>query len=140
MALIFSFLYPLILFLVFRYLDMSLNDVILLKAYPLLMSIYITILIGVSYLKENSFILKIVTKFSKKEISEFEKKYIQHSTLFWISVSSLNIILHVMVLLSLNDYYWVGYTTFGWYFVFGLGGGLQYLHRKYIFLKRAENA
>ncbi|WP_024954799.1 hypothetical protein [Sulfurospirillum arcachonense] len=139
MKIVIQVLYPLFIFFILRYHGIGLNDAIYFKALPLLMSLYVTYLMVISHLKKNSLIVKYAHKFSKKELSENEREYIRKSTLFWIGVSFVNVSLHVVVLLSSNDYYWISYATFGWYFVFIIGGVLQYLHRKFIFLKRLEN-
>ena len=139
MSIIISFLYPITVFLALQYFDIKLNDMFFLKLLPLLISSYILFLITLSYFKDSSFILRFAKKFSKNELSEIEINYIKKSTLFWAVVSLINVVLHVVVLLHVNEYYWVFYSSFGWYFVFGFGGVLQYLHRKFVFLKRVEN-
>lgn len=58
---------------------------------------------------------------------------------FWIIVSLINVVLHVVVLLNSHEYYWVVYTSIGWYFVFGIAGILQYFHRKFVFVKSTKN-
>lgn len=138
--LVFSFFYPIALFLILKYLGLGLDDAFVLKFIPLALSIYVTGMIVFSYRKNNSFILSFAKRFSKKTLSEEEKNYIQKSTRFWIGICLVNIFLHVSFLLQSNAYYWVAYSSFGWYFVFGFGGVLQYFHKKLIFEKRVKNA
>jgi uncharacterized membrane protein len=135
MMLLVSFLYPFVLFGTFAYLGLELKDMLALKVLPLFMSLYVTFMMLLSHFKNDSFIVKIAVKFSKKPLDDREIAYIQKSTLFWIGVSLLNVVIHVIVLLHVNEYYWVVYSSFGWYIIFGVGGVLQYLHRKFIFLK-----
>jgi len=137
MLFIISLLYPISIFFVIKYFGST--NLIVLKALPLLISIYMTFLIILSYCKDNAFILKFAKRFSKKELEETEIEYIKHSTLFWIGVCFINIALHVSFLLSANEYYWLSYTSFGWYFVFGIAGVFQFVHRKFIFLKRLNH-
>lgn len=111
-----------------------------LKILPLLISVYVTFLITLSHYKKNSLIVKYAKRFSKQDLSEEEIAYIKSATFFWIIVSLTNVVLHVVVLLSSHKYYWVFYTSIGWYFVFGIAGALQYLHRKFVFVKRPESA
>lgn len=140
MKLVVSFLYPIAVFLSLRFFDIKLDDMLFLKSLPLLISVYIWVLICLSYFDGGSFILKFAERFSKKEFCDKERAYIRRSTLFWATVSFVNVILHIAVLLHASEYYWVAYTSFGWYFVFALGGVLQYVHRRFVFLKRVKNA
>jgi len=128
-------LYPL-LYIVISFCTFFLEELLLLKVIPLLISVVITSLIFISYINKKSIILYFANKFSKREISTNEKEYIENSTLFWIAISSLNIICHIFILLNGNMEFWVYYSSFGWYFIFLFGGILQFLHRKFIFLKR----
>lgn len=134
-----AFVYPLGLFLSLRYFGLDLDDAKALQLLPLFISVYITILLFISYFQKESFILKFAKRFSKKELSDAELVYINRSTFFWILISCVNIALHVGMILQNNEYYWISYASFGWYFVFAFGGVLQYIHRKYVFLKRVEN-
>jgi uncharacterized membrane protein len=118
---------------------MDLNDMAAMKLLPLLISVYVTIMIVFSHFRKTSLILKYAAKFSKKSLSPAECEYIKNSTLFWIGVSLTNVCLHLFFFYQSNAYYWIAYSSFGWYGVFGLGGILQYLHRKFIFLKRVQN-
>jgi len=139
MSLIISFLYPMSVFLILRYFDIKLDDMFFLKLLPILVSSYIFVLILLSYFKRGSFILQFAKRWSKKELSDDETQYIQKSILFWAGVSLINVLLHGVFLYHTNDYYWVTYSTFGWYFVFVFGGLLQFLHRKFVFLKRVKD-
>mgnify|MGYP005849312869 CR=1 FL=1 len=139
MALLASFFYPITLFLVVKYFGLHLDDIFVLKVLPLLLAIYVTFLMFISQSKKNSFIIKFAQKFSKEALSEEEIEYIKDATFFWIIVSLINVALHLLALLSTNEYFWVTYTSIGWYFVFGIAGVLQYLHRKFFFLKRVKN-
>lgn len=128
-------LYPL-LYMIIGSITFVLEDFLVLKAMPLIISTVITSIITISYLNKNSVILYFAKKFSKKQISFEEQNYIQQSTLFWIGVSGVNIIFHLFVLLNENISFWVFYSSIGWYGVFLLAGILQYLHRQFVFLKR----
>lgn len=114
-----------------------LDDFMLLKSLPLLISILVSLYFFYSYFKKQSFILLFLEKL-KKEVDEKEKNYIQKATLFWALVSVVNIALHLFVLYNDNINYWIIYTSIGWYFVFGLAFILQMIHKK-IFLKKVSN-
>jgi uncharacterized membrane protein len=127
-------LYPL-LYIILSIVTFFLEEFLVLKAIPLIISVVITSIIFISYINKKSIILYFATKFSKEEIDDKEKEYIQRSTLFWIGVSCVNILSHIFVFLNENIEFWVYYSSFGWYFMFGAAGVLQFLHRKFYFLK-----
>lgn len=109
---------------------------LVLKIMPLFISVFFSLFILLSYFKRKSIILYFAEKFSKTAISKKEKEYIHHSTLFWFFVSLLNTVVHLTVFLNSNLYFWLYYSSFGWYFLFILAGLIQFLHRRYIFLRR----
>jgi len=140
MRLILSLLYAPIIFFSLRYVDTPLDEMIILKAFPLALSSTITLMMILSYIQKKSIILYFAKKFSKQEIIKEEQEYIHKSTLFWIGVSFINLMIHFNILLSTqNSTFWAFYSSIGWYVLFGLAGVLQYLHRKFIFLKNMEN-
>lgn len=136
MTFIFSLLYPCCVLFLIHYLHIE--NAFILKLVPLLISLYFMILLYVSYKKNNFLIFNYAQKFLKKDFSKEEKRYIQKSTFFWLSVCFTNILLHIFFLWLNNEYYWFAYVTFGWYFVFLCGAILHFLHRKVIFLKRQK--
>jgi len=135
MRIILSILYaPILLFILHKF-GVGMDDVIALKAFPLTMSLIVTFLIYLSYLKQESMVLKYAKKFMKKEISIEEQKYIQKSTLYWVGVSSVNVIIHFFLFIGNDIVMWAFYSSLGWYGVFIIGGIFQFLHRKFVFLK-----
>ena len=139
MRLILSLFYAPIIFFSLRYYDTPLDNVLVLKAFPLVLSSTITLFILLSYIKKKSMILYFARKFSKAEISKQEKEYIHNSTLFWVGVSLINVIFHLIIFLDNSETFWVFYSSIGWYFLFGIAGIFQYLHRKFVFLKRLRD-
>jgi len=138
MRILLSILYaPIILFILHKF-GVGMDDVLALKAFPLVMSLIVTFLIYLSYIKKDSMVLKYAKKFIKKEISPEEQRYIQKSTLYWVGVSSVNVIIHFFLFLSDEVVLWAFYSSIGWYSVFIIGGVFQYLHRKFIFLKGSD--
>ncbi|MDD3324022.1 MAG: hypothetical protein PHN38_02730 [Sulfurospirillaceae bacterium] len=129
MRLLFSFLC--ILFIAY-----FLEDFVVFKFLPLIISIVFTYLLIESYYRKNSIILKFARKWLT--IDKKEELYIHKSTLFWIFIAFLNLFLHVGVLLLGNTTYWAMYASFGWYLIFAFGGVLQFLHRKFVFLKEPK--
>lgn len=102
---------------------------------PLLLSLAFLFFLILGYVDNESIILTFARKMHKEVFSEKEEAYIVRSTRFWIFLSLVNIVLHVSVLLLQDIRYWMFYASVGWYFLFGLGAVLQYLHRRFIFLK-----
>ena len=113
-----------------------LDDFLVLKFLPLLISLAFVFFLIVSYFDHDSIIVHVARKIHKRPLSEKEEAYINRSTLFWIALAFINILLHVSILLLKNDSYWIIYASFGWYFVFILGGIVQFLHRHFIFLSQ----
>lgn len=113
-----------------------LDDFLVLKFLPLLISLAFIFFLMASYFDNDSIILHFARKLHKRPLSAKEETYINRSTLFWIALACINILLHVTILLLKNDHYWIIYSSFGWYLVFIFGGIVQFLHRHFIFLKR----
>ena len=130
-------LYP-ITYILIAILAFILEDFIVLKILPLLISAVISSIILISYLNKRSIILYFAKKFSKKEISVQEQEYIQNSSLFWFFVGFLNTSIHLYIFLDDNINFWIFYSSIGWYSLFIGAGILQFLHRKFIFLRRHD--
>lgn len=113
-----------------------LDDFLVLKFLPLLISLAFIFFMIASYFDNDSIILHFARKIHKRSLSPKEEAYVNLSTVFWIVLAGINILLHVSILLLNNDHYWIMYSSFGWYLVFVFGGIVQYLHRRFIFLKR----
>ncbi|NCD12487.1 MAG: hypothetical protein EOL93_08025 [Epsilonproteobacteria bacterium] len=112
------------------------NDFLVLKFLPLLISLAFLFFLIASYFDNDSIILHFAKKLHRRLLSTKEENYINRSTLFWIGLAFINILLHVTILLLKNDAYWIIYSSFGWYMVFILGGVVQFLHRHFVFLRR----
>ena len=112
------------------------DDFLVFKFLPLLISIAVMLFLVISYFDNDSIILHFAKKIHKRSLENDEVSYINRCTFFWLFLAFLNIFFHISVLLLQNDRYWIIYSSFGWYGVFFVGGIIQYLHRKLIFLKR----
>jgi len=133
-----EYLYPL-LYICISILAFFLKEFLLLKTIPFLISSFITAIMFISYINKTSIILFFAKKFSKKEFSKKEEEYIHKSTLFWFFTSLINAIIHLIIFFDTNMDYWIYYSSIGWYFVFIFAGVLQFLHRKFIFLKDSND-
>lgn len=125
-----------LLYLIIAIATFVFQEFIILKTLPLIISTLITLLILISYVNKQSIIIYFAKKIQKKEFSKEEELYIHNSTLFWFFVSAVNVGIHLSVLLNNNIQFWIYYSSVGWYLVFIVGGIMQFLHRKLVFLKR----
>jgi uncharacterized membrane protein len=110
-----------------------------LKILPLIISILFSLFLFVSYVQKRSLILYFAKKYTPYEIDEKEAQYIQKSTLFWFTVTLINIVIHLFVFLRPDMHFWLYYSSFGWYFLFLSAGVMQYIHRKFWFITRNED-
>lgn len=130
-------LYP-ITYILIALLAFIFEDFIVLKILPMLISAVISSIILISYLNKTSIILYFAKKFSKKEISIQEQAYIQRSSLFWFFIGLINTLTHLYIFLDDNINFWIFYSSIGWYSLFIGAGILQFLHRKFIFLRSCD--
>ncbi|MEA1914300.1 MAG: hypothetical protein U9N30_03195 [Campylobacterota bacterium] len=135
MKIVLSILYAPLIYFGFKNFDLHLNEVLLLKAFPLMMALLVAGMILLSYVQKKSIIVYFAKKFSKKQITAKEEEYIHHSTLFWFMTALVNVLIHLFVLFHKSEELWVAYSSIGWYFVFGLAGLAQFIHQKFVFKK-----
>lgn len=128
-----EFIFPLF-YLFISLLAYFLDNFLLLKILPLLISVLISLFMFYTYFSNNSFIFIFLDKI-KKKVEAREKEYIQKSTLFWSITSLVNICLHLYVLKLKELDYWMIYSSFGWYFVFLISGIIQFIHKQIYFNK-----
>ena len=139
LRIILSILYAPTIYFGFKYFDINMAILLTVKLFPLFMSVLVTVLILISYYKKNSMVLKFAKKYAKFEITKDEEDYIQKSTLFWVVVSFVNVLIHIYMYFQTNIELWVFYASIGWYSVFIIGGILQLAHRQFIFKKRKKD-
>jgi len=109
---------------------------LVLKTISLLIALFFSCVILLSTFQEKSMILSFAEKMSKSPLGESEKAYINKSTLFWFFVSLINVCIHFAFYLNTNLEFWLFYSSVGWYFLFIFAGALQFLHRRFVFLRR----
>ena len=138
MRIILSLIYAPIIFFSLKYFNSSLEEMPLLKALPFIISLIFIIILIISYIKKKSIIFYFAQKFSKSTIDEEEKEYIHNSTKFWIVICIINVTIHFFIFLNINASFWLFYSSIGWYILFITAGLFQFLHRKFVFLKRTK--
>jgi uncharacterized membrane protein len=136
---IFSIIYAPLVYFVLRYFDIGIDDMPILKSIPILLSTIFTITLLLSYIKKESIILILASRFKKEKIPKEEREYIHTSTKYWLLVSMANISLHVILFYTSNDSLWLIYSSIGWIGLFLFAGIFQYIHREFIFLKRLNS-
>ncbi len=129
-----SILFP-VFYMIIAFFAYTSESFLVLKIMPLLLSMFFSLFLLISYIQKRSLILYFAKKFSPHDISKEEENYIHSSTLFWFFVTVLNTAINLWAYLSDNIDFWLYYSSIGWYFLFILAGLAQYLHRKYVFLK-----
>ena len=129
-------LYAPVIYFAFIYFDIDMKILLTVKLFPLFMSFLVTGLILKSYYSDNSMVLLFTNKLKKFNINLGSDEYIKKSTLFWVGVSSVNILVHIYMYFQDNIELWVFYASVGWYSVFIFGGVVQILHRQFIYKKR----
>jgi uncharacterized membrane protein len=134
MRLLLSTLYAPLILLILYYAQMPLEEVLYLKAVPMLLALFVTILMIHSYLGDNGLVLGIAKRL-KKDIDERESAYINASTKFWIGVALLNVVIHGYLFLGNDTMVWAGYSSVGWYLLFGVAALVQFIHRQTVFIK-----
>jgi len=109
---------------------------LVLKTIPLFLALFFSGVILVSYFQKKSMILDFAQKMTKNPIGEEEKEYIHQSSIFWFFVSIINVCIHFSFYMSPNLDFWLFYSSIGWYFLFIFAGIFQFLHRRFVFLRR----
>ena len=127
-----------ILYMLIAFLSFFADAFLVLKTIPLFLAIFYTLFILLSYFQKKSYIMHFAQKMSKEPLGEKEKEYIHQSTLFWFATSLINVFVHLYFYLEPNLEFWIYYSSFGWYFLFGLAGAIQFVHRRYVFLRRED--
>jgi hypothetical protein len=135
MRILFSILYAPAIYFAFLYFDINMNILLTFKLFPLFMSFLVTGLILKSYYSNNSMVLQFANKLRKYNLDIGDDEYIKKSTLFWVGVSSVNVLVHIYMYFQSNTELWVFYASIGWYSVFIVGGILQLFHRHFIYSK-----
>lgn len=113
-----------------------LNDFLVLKFLPLLISLAFILFLILSYFHNNSILLHFARKIHKHPLGIDEEAYIHRCTIFLDFTLLLECLFTCRHFTPrkqlLLDYL---FTSFGWYMVFVIGGFMQFLHRKFIFFK-----
>lgn len=103
------------------------NNLIVLKLYPLLLSLLFLLYFIFSVLTKHYLLIQWVEKFKKRPLQSSERHDVIVSHWFWIGVLAINSSLHLYFVLKNNTFLWALYSFAGWYLLFAIAMALQLL-------------
>lgn len=111
------------------------SDFIVIKLYPLLVSLVFWLYFIYSVIAKKYPLVVWVEKFQKRPLSTQEMIDVKKSHLFWVIVLGVNSLIHLYLVLygSINE--WALYSFVGWYLYFGIAMIIQlsFVYYKVIF-------
>lgn len=87
---------------------------------PLLISIGFLLLFIFYSIKKKSIPLEATIKFSKKELTEFERAFLINSHNWWLLTLIINVALHIYFIVFGDMALWALYASLGWYILFAI--------------------
>ena len=119
---------PIVLIIV-GFISVLLNDILVLKSFPLILSVLFFLAFVHAQITEEFFLVKYISKF--KKLDELEYAYLEKTHLIWIVVTFINVSLHSYFLFYASMEMWTFYTTVGWYILLGCGILFQIIFRRF---------
>jgi uncharacterized membrane protein len=104
------------------------NDILILKSFPLVLSVLFFLAFVHSEVTKEYFLLKYIKKV--KTLEEKEELYLKKTHGIWIVVTDINVSLHIYFLFYASLEEWIFYTTIGWYILLGCGILFQIIFRR----------
>jgi hypothetical protein len=104
------------------------EDILVLKSFPLIISFLFFIAFIYAQISKNFFLIHTIEKF--KKIDDKERVYLKKTHGLWIVITAINVLLHIYFLFYTSLVQWTFYTTVGWYILLGCGILFQILFRK----------
>jgi uncharacterized membrane protein len=105
------------------------NDILILKSFPLVLSLLFFLAFVHSEITKEYFLLNYIKKV--KTLDEKEELYLKKTHGVWIVVTAINVILHSYFLFYASLEEWTFYTTIGWYILLGCGILFQIIFRRF---------
>ena len=119
---------PLIL-IVIGIISIQQNDFIVLKSFPLILSLFFFFSFVYAEINKEYFILNFIRKI--KSIDEKEEIYLKKTHSIWIVVTFINGLLHGYFLFYASIEQWTFYSTIGWYILLACGILFQVIFRRF---------
>ncbi len=109
-----------------------LGDFLLLKLYPLLLSIAFLAFFLYSLYRGRYPLIAWIERAKKRPLTPAEREDVVVSHRFWVAVLLLNTLIHATLVLREGTLVWAIYSFAGWYLLFGAAIALQiaYVHRR----------
>ena len=104
------------------------EDILVLKSFPLILSFLFFIAFVYAQITKDFFLIRTIEKF--KKLDDKERIYLQKTHLIWIFVTAINVLLHIYFLFYSSLEQWTFYVTVGWYILLSCGILFQILFRK----------
>ena len=119
---------PIILILVGTFSALQ-NDIIILKSFPLILSLLFFLAFLHSEISKEYFLLNYIKKV--KTLDEKEENYLKKTHAIWIVVTAINVTFHIYFLFYASLGAWTFYSTIGWYILLGCGILFQIIFRNF---------
>jgi uncharacterized membrane protein len=105
------------------------NDILILKSFPLILSLLFFLAFVHSEITKEYFLLNYIKKV--KTLEEKEELYLKKTHVIWIVVTAINVTLHTYFLFYASLEAWTFYTTIGWYLLLGSAILFQIIFRNF---------
>ncbi|MDA3946493.1 MAG: hypothetical protein PF439_07420 [Helicobacteraceae bacterium] len=106
-----------------------LDSVVVFKILPVLITSLFFVKFAEAVIFKRPFLAKMVQKTPKMIWSDEKLAFIDSSHLYWLLITTINLVLQVAVLFA-SMKIWALYTTVGWYLLFGGALALQIIYEK----------
>jgi len=106
-----------------------LDSTLVFKVLPVLITTMFFVKFGEAVIFKRPFLAKMVQKTPKMVWSEEKLAYIDSAHLYWLIITTINLVLQIAVLFAPMKI-WALYTTVGWYLLFGGALALQIIYGK----------
>jgi len=118
-----------IILIVVGLISFQLNDILVLKSFPLILSVLFFLAFVYAQITEEFFLVKYIAKF--KKLDEQKRLYLEKTHLIWIVVTFINVLFHSYFLFYTSTEMWTFYITVGWYILLGCGILFQIVFRRF---------
>lgn len=106
-----------------------LDSAVVFKILPILITSLFFVKFAEAVIFKRPFLAKMMQKTPKKAWKEEELAFVDSSHLYWLIITTINLVLQSAVLFA-SMKIWALYTTVGWYLLFGSALALQIIYGK----------
>jgi hypothetical protein len=105
------------------------NDILILKSFPLILSLLFFLAFVHSEITKEYFLLNYIKKVKILDVKE--EIYLKKTHAIWIVVTAINVSFHIYFLFYASLEAWTFYTTVGWYILLGSAILFQIVFRNF---------